>query len=157
MSKTTPGGYRDHWFWVFDVCESILFATMADIAAQMPAHERGPWLTDLEHQLRVDAIVGADQFISLDEWCDGHEEQFIDLVARAAQRLAERDHITAQEAAEWIVLDQEPIIWRGQDTVDTGPVIIFAHALIDIIHGTYPQPPDGLRWYFGHPGEVRTR
>lgn len=156
MSKTTPGGYRGHLFWVFDVCESILFATMAEIAAQAPEDERSAWLADLEQQLRVDAILGADQFIALDEWCAGHEEQFVELVAGAARRLAERGHITARQAAEWIVLDSEPIIWRRQDVVQTAPVIAFAQALIEIVRGTYPPPPDGARWYFGHPGPVGT-
>lgn len=156
MSKTTPGGYRGHLFWVFDVCESILFATMAEIAAQAPEHERSAWLTDLEQQLRVDAILGADQFIALDEWCAGHEEQFVELVAEAARRLADRGRITSQQAADWIVLDDEPIIWRRQDVVEAAPIIAFAQALIEIIRGTYPPPPDGVRWYFGHPGPVGT-
>jgi hypothetical protein len=154
VSKTVPGEYRGHLFWVFDVCESVLFATMADIAAEVPESERTAWLAGLEQQLRVDAILGASQCIALDEWCEGHEEEFIALVAEAARRLAERASITAQQAVGWIVLDDQPIIWRGQSAVDTAPIVTFAHAMIDIIRGAYPQPPDGLHWYFGHSGGV---
>lgn len=111
VSKTTPGGYRGQLFWVYDVCESVLFATMAEVAAEAPGIERTAWLADLERQLRVDAIVGANHCTALDEWCDGHEEQFIALVAEAARRLAERGSITARQAARWNVVDDRPVIW----------------------------------------------
>lgn len=156
MSKTTPAEYQGIRFWVFDVCESILFAEMADVAAGTAAADHSAWLAGLEHQLRVHAIVGADFAIPLDEWCDGHEARFLALVTEAGRRLAERRTITAQQAATWIVLDGAPIIWRGQDAVGTEPIVIFAEALIAIIRGTYPQAPPGHQWYFGLPGEVRT-
>jgi hypothetical protein len=114
VSRTTPAEFHGFCFWVFDVCESILFAEMAAVAGEMPVSERSAWLADLEHQLRVHAIGGADFAIPLDRWCDGHEEQFLALVTEAGRRLAERDRITAQQAAAWIVLDGTPIIWRGQ-------------------------------------------
>lgn len=156
MSKTTAAEYHGFCFWVFDVCQSILFAEMATVASERPAVERSGWLASLEHQLRVHAIVGADFAIPLDQWCDGHEEQFLALVTVAGRRLAERGTITAQQAAAWIVLDGTPVIWRGQDAVDTDPIVTFAEALASIIRGTYPQAPPGRQWYFGHPGEVQT-
>jgi hypothetical protein len=156
VSKTTPFKYRGKLFWVFDVCESILFAEMAGIAAQIPARGRTPWLAGLEEQLRVDAIVGASFAVLLDDWCDGgHEEEFIALAAQAGERLALRGRITAQQAADWIVLDGTPVIWRGQDSMDTTPITTFVHAMTGIIRGTYPDPPQGLHWYFGLPGDVR--
>ena len=72
------------------------------------------------------------------------------------RRLRESRGITAQQAAGWIVLDDQPVIWRGHSAVDTAPIVTFADALIGIVRGTYPQPPDGLHWYFGHPGDVLT-
>lgn len=156
MSKTTPAEYHGFSFWVLDVCESILFAEMAAVASETPAAERSAWLAGLEHQLRVHAIAGANFAIPLDQWCDGHKEQFLALVTEAGRRLAGRAAITAQQAAAWIVLDGTPIIWRGQDAVDTDPIVTFAEALSAIIGGTYPQAPPGQQWYFGHPGEVRT-
>jgi hypothetical protein len=128
---------------------------MAAVASETPAAERSAWLADLEHELRVHAIVG-DLAIPLDEWCDGHEEQFLALVAEAGRRLAGRGPITAQQAAAWIVLDGTPILWRGRDLVDTDPIVAFADALTAIIRGTYPQAPPGEWWFFGFPGEVQT-
>jgi len=155
VSKTTPGEYRGFCFWVFDVCKSILFAEMVTVASETPVAERSEWLADLEHQLRVHAIV-SDFAIPLDEWCDGHEEQFLALVTEAGRRLGGRGFITAQQAAAWIVLDSSPIIWRGRDRVDTGPIVAFADAMAAIIRGTYPQAPPGEWWFFGLPGEVQT-
>ena len=154
MSKTTSAGYHGFCFWVFDVSASILFAEMATVASKTPVAERSAWLADLEHQLRVHAIV-SDFAIPLDEWCDGHEEQFLALVTEGL-RLAERGTITAQQAAAWVVLNGTPIIWRGQDAVDTDPVVTFADALAAIIRGTYPQALPGQWWCFGLPGGVQT-
>jgi hypothetical protein len=84
------------------------------------------------------------------------QNEFIAFAAQAAQRLARRGSITAQQAAGWIVLDGDPIIWRGQDTVDTEPIVIFVNAMTGIIRGVYPHPTEGLHWYFGHPGDVLT-
>lgn len=74
----------------------------------------------------------------------------------AGRRLAGRGAITAWHAAAWTVLDGTPIIWRGQDAVDTDPIVTFAEALAAIIRGTYPQAPPGQWWCFGHPSQVQT-
>jgi hypothetical protein len=155
VSQTTSAEYHGFCFWVFDVSASILFAEMAAVASQTPAAGCSAWLADLEHQLRVHAIV-SDFAIPLDEWYDGHEEQFLALVTEAGRRLAERGAITAQQAGAWVVLDGTPIIWRGQDAVDTDPIVTFAEALAAIIGGTYPQAPPGRWWCFGLPGGVQT-
>ena len=98
---------------MYDVCASILFAQMADVIAETPRKQRPEWLTALKQQLRVHALLGADQYVALGEWCDGHEEGFLAVLAEAARRLAARGRITAQEAAAWAVCDGQPIIWRG--------------------------------------------
>jgi hypothetical protein len=51
---------------------------------------------------------------------------------------------------QWTVLDNHPVIWHDQEFEDTGPVVAFAEILTEIIHGEYPKPPPGYRWYFGH-------
>ena len=60
------------------------------------------------------------------------------------------------QAAAWIVLDGTPVIWRGQDRVDTGPVVALAEALAAVIRGTYPRAPPGRQGHFGYPGGART-
>ena len=78
MSKTVPGGYHGFEFWVYDVCASILFAQMADVITETPKSRRRPsWLNELKQELRVHAVLGANQYVPLDEWYDGHEEEFL--------------------------------------------------------------------------------
>jgi hypothetical protein len=156
MSSTAEALYRDQHFWIYDVCASILLAEMAAVAEQIPAEERSAWLADLEHQLRVHAIVGAEFGVPLDEWCGGHEEEFLALLATARCRLAERGAITAEQAAAWVVLDNRPILWRGQDVVDCEPIVACADALTAIIRGVYPQAPVGHWWFFGTSPEPLT-
>ena len=74
----------------------------------------------------------------------------------AGRRLAGRGTVTAQQAAAWIVLDGTPTIWRGQDAMDTDPIVTLADALTAIIGGTYPQASPGQWWCFGLPGGVQT-
>lgn len=157
MSKTTPAGYHGFKFWVYDVCESILFAQMAEVITETPKRQRSEWLSALKQDLRVHAIVGASFYIPFDKWCDGHETEFLAILAEAARRLAERGRITAEDAARWTVLDNQTIIWRRQEFVDTGPVVAFAEILTEIIHGEYPEPPPGHAWFFGLPEVSKIR
>jgi hypothetical protein len=152
VSKTTPAGFRGFEFWLYDVCASILFAQMADVIAESPCSQRPEWLTALNRELRVHAVVGASFYVPFDAWCDGHEEEFIELLAEASRRLAGQGQISAADAAAWAVLDGKPIIWRRQAFEDTAPVVAFTEILTMIIRGQYPDPPAGHRWYLGQPG-----
>jgi hypothetical protein len=151
VSKTVPAGYHGFEFWVYDVCASILFAQMADVIAETPKSRRPGWLTELKQQLRVHAVLGANQYVSVDEWYDGHEEEFLAVLAEAARRLAARGRVTAEEAAAWIVVDGLPIIWRGRESEETAPAVALAEVLDAIVHGRHPEPPPGYRWFFGGP------
>ena len=146
-----PAGYHGFEFWVYDVCASILFAQMADVIAETPKGQRPEWLTALKQELRVHAVLGANQYVDLGEWYDDHGEEFLALLAEAARRLAARGRITAEEAAAWIVIDGLPIIWRGEAFEETTPAVTLAEAIRDIVHGRYPQPPTGHHWFFGGP------
>jgi hypothetical protein len=149
VSKTVPAGYHGFEFWMYDVCASILFAQMADVIAETPKRQRPGWLSRLKQQLRVHAVLGADQYVPLGEWCDGHEENFLAVLAEAARRLAARGRITAGEAAAWTACDGQPIIWRGLEAEETAPAVALAEILDAIVRGQYPQPPEGYRWFFG--------
>jgi hypothetical protein len=81
---------------------------------------------------------------------------FLALVAKASDRLAERQQVTAEEAAAWIVFDGMPVIWRGDDVLLTAPVVTFGRALVDMAAGTYPAAPPGHEWFFIWPGVVLT-
>ena len=158
MSKTTPGGFHDFQFWVYDVCQGLVFAEMITVIEATAEPERPHWMNEILPDLRLHAAID-DLFISVDEWADGHEEAFTDLVAQARERLIARDTVTPEQAATWIVLDNLPVHWRGSAPISTAPAVEFADALIRIVQGAFPAAPTGQRWYFGAhtpSGEIAT-
>jgi len=141
---------RGQDFWVFDVSESILLAEMADVARRAAGAERGGWLAELENQLRVAAILGAEHGVDLDEWSGGHEEEFIALIREAAGQLADRRSISRDEAARWLVLEEHPIIWRNQDSIEArlrGPGMYFSRVR-GLLRGVGPRA-SRVRWGSG--------
>jgi hypothetical protein len=108
----------DHPYWP---SRKVLFAQMADVitecgreASALTGYRIGAATAGGRHRW-------SGSLRSFDEWCDGHEQEFLAILAEAARRLAERGRITAEDAARWTVLDNHPIIWRGQEFEDTGP------------------------------------
>jgi hypothetical protein len=154
----TAGSYHGFDFWVYDVCQGLVFAEMAAAAEAIPRDERPGWMIEIIPELKLYAGVN-DFHIPLDEWADGHEEEFIDLVAKAKERLIARGTVTPEEAAEWFVMPDLPIHWRGKTPITTESAVEFADAMIQIVRGTYPAAPAGHNWYFGAhtaTGEVAT-
>jgi hypothetical protein len=148
VSKTTPGGFHGFEFWVYDVCQGLVFAEMIAAIEAMSAAERPAWMGNLIPELQVHACVD-DLYIPIDEWADGHEDVFVELLAHARDRLIARGTVTPQEAAAWIIMDDLPVHWRGNAPISTNDAVEFAEALIAIVQGTYPQAPSGQCWYFG--------
>jgi hypothetical protein len=112
VSKSTPSAFRGTEFWVYDVCKSLLLAQMVAVVEDSPSDERPSAIADIENDLRVDAAVG-DLFLPLDEWADRDEGAFLSLVSLATDRLNAHQRVTAAEAADCVVLDAMPVIWRG--------------------------------------------
>ncbi|REH53802.1 hypothetical protein BCF44_10223 [Kutzneria buriramensis] len=139
-----PVDYGDDLYWVYDVSLSVLFAEMAA--------EPSEW----EPELRRNAVVGANSAVPLDEWTDGRETAFIALIHAACARLATKEVITAAEAAEWRVLDDATVIWRGGNAVSTKRIVTLGEALIRIIEGEYPPAPAGHLWYLGNDDPAAT-
>lgn len=153
MSSTTPGAYQGFEFWVHDVSLSILLAEMINVVEETPPHDRSEWLAGLLPELRVHAVVG-DYHLPVDGWAAGREDEFVDLVAAACRRLAARRVITAEDAAQWRILDDSTVLWRGADEVSVQPIVGFGEALIRIVRGTYPPAPSGQQWHFGSHGNA---
>jgi hypothetical protein len=77
-------------------------------------------------------------------------------VADAGRRLRRRGSITRAEASRWQVLDDEAVIWRGADAVDTAPIAELGDAIVELVRGTLPSPPPGTWWFFGVDDGPRT-
>lgn len=157
MSKTVPVGFRNRQLWAFDVSLSILLAETVRLGQAVAASSPGSWLTPVLDTLRRHAILGANEYFDLDlTITDDQREQVLQIIADVARQLRHRGTITRGEAARWVVLDGHPVIWRNAEAVDTGPIADLGDALIDLVHGTLPDPPPGTWWYFGFPDGPHT-
>ncbi|MEV4624856.1 hypothetical protein AB0J90_01005 [Micromonospora sp. NPDC049523] len=156
MSRTATVSFGDRYFWTYDVSLSILVAETVAVAEELPSGHRPPWLAEMLTDLRVTAVV-TDSGLSIgDGWPAEQVERFVGWVAEAGRRLAVRGTITEAEAYAWKVLDDHTVAWRGEATVDTGPVVQLAEAVIALVNGTLPPPPDGHSWFYGLPDGPRT-
>jgi hypothetical protein len=142
--------------WVYDVALAVVLAQVVSLVEQAPPARRPGWWSGVVGQLRVHATVG-DLAFDLDLGLTGAERvELAGLLVEAADQLLARGVLTTDEAADWTVLDDQPVIFRGRDPVDTGPFAELGYALAQLIRGTLPAPPPGSWWFYGAPGGRRT-
>ena len=143
--------------WAYDVSLSILLAELMNVISDLDLAKRPRWLSKLLPDLRRHAILGANAHLDLDLGLNESErEQLLVLIAEASRRLRERETITAADSATWEVLDGHTVIWRSAPTVATCDMADLGDAIIGLVRGTLPTPPDGTWWLFGLPGGPRT-
>jgi hypothetical protein len=82
VSKKTSAQFHDFEFWVYDVCQGLLFAEMVGAAETVPVAERSDWLTGLISDLRVYAAIN-DMYIVI-ESCGGVDRGTASLCLRGA-------------------------------------------------------------------------
>jgi hypothetical protein len=142
--------------WVYDVAMSVVLAQVVRLVEEMPPARRPGWWSGVERELRVQAIV-SDFYLDLDLGLTEHERvELAGLFVEAADRLLARGVLTAQEAADWTVLEDESVIFRDTDPEDTEPFAELGYALAELIRGTLPPPPPGSWWFYGGAGGRRT-
>ncbi len=114
MSKTASVSFRERNLWAYDVSLSILLAELINVITDLDPGQYLRWLADLLPDLRRHAVVGADFHLDLDlGLTDPQRDHLLTLIAAAAERLRQRETITAAQAADWEVLDGHTVIWRS--------------------------------------------
>jgi hypothetical protein len=157
MSRTASVSFRERNLWAYDVSLSILLAELINVISELDLAKRPRWLSELLPDLRRHAILGANAHLDLDlGLSESEREHLLVLIAKASQRLRERETITAAEAAAWQLLDGRTVIWRSAPAVATCDIADLGDAIIGLVRGTLPTPPDGIWWLFGLPGDPRT-
>ena len=157
MSRTASLSFQGRSLWAYDVSLSILLAELINVISELDLAKRPRWLSELLPELRRHAVLGANAHLDLDLGLSEPErEQLLVLIAEASRRLRARETITAAEAAAWEVLDSHAVIWRSAPTVATCDIADLGDAIMGLVRGTLPTPPDGTWWLFGLPGDPRT-
>jgi hypothetical protein len=154
MSKTKFVEFGGNGFWAYDVALGVFLKYLIDIAEASP-QANSVWLSERLPRWRVIACI-SDFGLRLDENRTTIQRQgFIAFAEEACARLALRESIPAEEMLAWNVLDGEGISPRGASEVQTGPVIEVGRAIIALMSGELPEPPENAAWCYGFP-EGRT-
>jgi hypothetical protein len=151
MSRTTPVLFGEAMFWADEVALGVLFVEAARIAEEVPPEQRMPWSEGLVRTLRVDAIMGHNHAVPLDEFCVEARQAVLSWLAEAASRLVARGGVSRAEVEQWDVLDGYTVPNRGTGHLDPGPLAELAQAVADLVAGTLPAAPEGRYWYIGTP------
>jgi hypothetical protein len=151
MTSLKAVRFRDRDMWVYDASFSVLFAEVIRAVEDMPPAQRPAWWPDIVQGMRVDAVI-TDFALDLDLGLgDTQREEFAQLIDDASSALLRRRTLTAEEAAEWKVLDDTSVIFRGTEPVDLAPAAAARAALTALIRGTLPPAPPGTWWFYGPP------
>jgi hypothetical protein len=141
--------------WVYDVALSLVLAQLIRMVEDRPPERRPGWWSGVVRQLRVQAVI-SDFELDLDlGLAEDERAEWAGLLVEAADRVRERGVLTAAEAADWTVLDDLPVRFRGTDPVDTEPFAELGYALAELIRGGLPEPAAGGSWFYGVPGGRR--
>ena len=148
MSKNKFVSYRGDGFWAYDVAHDILLKHLIDVAKPRADLPGNAWLADAMHQWGIECIQDLGLMVE-ETW---PAAQFTELLEVACRVLKQRDGIPAEEVESWVVLEDIWLCVRGEKVVLTQPIIELGEAIIALVHGSLPPPPDGTSWSYGWPG-----
>jgi hypothetical protein len=141
---------RDDWFWAYDVGLGVLLKHLIDVATE---GEADPWVDRVLAEWRT-TIEVAGSGLGLDlgiGWSALEVDRFLEMVDKACDALSCREGIPAAEIQSWSVFANVQNPARGAAMVHTAPVIELGRAIQALVHGTLPEPPPGVCWFYGTP------
>ncbi len=155
MSKSVYVGFRDQGFWAFDVIVSILLKHLVEVAEPKVADNQ--WLAEVVHQWRVGTVIPDSCGVNLDDnWSDEQVEVIVLLFEETCKMLQEQDNITAEQIAQWQLLDAMQIFCRGIPVFSAKSIVDLCEAIILMLCGRLPPAPAGTWWWYGVEDHPRT-
>jgi hypothetical protein len=152
VSQTAFVSYGDDGFWVYDVGLSIFLKHLIDVAEPRANEPDAGWLLEAIAWRRVVAACQGTFGLEIQQpWPQAQRELFVALARQACDLMAKRKKWSAKEVTSWPIKDDERIFPRGAKFISTAPVIELGRAVIGLIEGTLPEPPQGTYWFFGTP------
>ena len=149
MSKSVYIEWRNNGFWVYDVALGVLLKHLIDSATESVKRNPAPWLNQSIERWRVQAVV-SDPGMYLDEnWSTNQVQHFINLLEDCCESLSSRHAFSADEMQAWDILDGEGIDARGDNEFPTNVVMELGLAIVALLKGALPDPPDRTWWFYG--------
>jgi hypothetical protein len=150
MTKTKGIGFEGRFFWAFDVAAGVFLKYLVD-EAEASEHANEEWLSDAVCRWREQAAITEFGLTLREQWSGAQRQIFIELAEGACNKLAAQESIPAEEVESWVLVDDLQICARGAKEVLTAPVIELGHAIIALVSGNLPRPPEGEAWFYGTP------
>jgi hypothetical protein len=156
VSRTKPVGLDGVELWVYDASLSLLLAELAHMVEELAPAQRPDWWQLVEHDVRVQAIVSELEFDLGIGLTQEQRDEFATLLALAADQVERRGVFTPEEAAGWYLLEQNMVLFRGSEPINTDTVAELGRALAALLRGGLPGAPPGEWWLYGAPGGRRS-
>jgi len=150
MTATKGISFEGRFFWAYDVAAGVFLKHLID-EADASEHADEPWLSKAVSSWRVQAAITEFGLTLEEEWSSTQRQIFIKLAEGACKKLATRESIPAKEVANWPLVDELGIFPRSATEILTAPVIELGHAIIALMSGSLPRPPNGEAWFYGTP------
>ncbi|MFN7922513.1 MAG: hypothetical protein U0Q16_20580 [Bryobacteraceae bacterium] len=149
MSRTTYVFYKDRDIWVYDVALGVFLKYLIDAALASDESQQS-WLAAAIDSWRVAACI-SDIPACFDYVPAKHRQTIIALAEQACARLEERTSIPADEMAAWSLWEGEGVHSRGRTEVLTAPIVKLGYAVIALLSGESPEPPERRSALHGWP------
>ncbi|MGI9457501.1 MAG: hypothetical protein ACR2NU_13135 [Aeoliella sp.] len=156
MSRTVYVNFRDNGFWAYDVASSVFLKFLIDAAVERSASTADAWLGEAIERWRANAVVPNMGFYLDDDWSQSQIDTVIELCRVSADVLRKGGDIAAIDIASWPILEDFRIFPRGHDPVPVEPVARFGDAVVALVQGNLPEPPDRHWWFFTLDEDVDT-
>lgn len=150
MTATKVIEFEGRFFWAYDVAAGVFLKHLID-EAEASEQAGAPWLAKAVASWRVQAAITEYGLTLEEEWSGAERQTFIRLAEGACKKLATRESIPASEVASWPLVDELRIFPRTATEVFTAPVIELGRAIIALVSGDLPRPPEGEAWFYGTP------
>lgn len=150
MTATKGIQFGNRFFWAYDAAAGVFLKHLIDeVEASGQANE--PWLSKAVSSWRVEAAITEYGLTLEEEWSSAQRQIFIKLAEGACKKLATRESIPADEIVSWPLVDDLRVFPRGAKEVLTAPIIELGRAIIALVSGDLPRPPEGEAWFYGTP------
>jgi hypothetical protein len=141
-------GRHGEGFWAYDVAAGILLKFLIDAAQDYAEREHANWLGKCISSWRQSAVLLANAGLYFDiNWSVEELSVIRQLIEDACDSSKKKGSISAREMQAWEIT----VFARGHDPFPAGPIAELGQAILDLLSGNLPKPPEQTWWFYGLP------